>query len=70
MHDFTSTIYENLFNIQNVPILVNNQLDAQFFFAYIYSIPLHVPSTPVLIIRRINCINTTSGIHVRHSENK
>jgi len=44
-------------------VLVNNQLDAQFFFfVYIYSNSLHVSSTPVLIIRRINCINTISGI--------
>ena len=32
------------------------------FFLYIYSNSLHVSSTPVLIIRRINCINVTSGI--------
>jgi len=43
-------------------VLVNNQLDAQFFLEYIYSKSLHVSSTPVLIIRRINCINTTTGI--------
>jgi hypothetical protein len=43
-------------------ILVNNQLDAQFFFVYVYFSSLHVSSTPVLIIRRISCINTTSGI--------
>jgi len=41
-------------------ILVNNQLDAQFFFCiYIFSNSLHVSSTPVLIIRGINCINMT-----------
>jgi len=38
------------------------------FFVYIYSNSLHVSSTPVLIIRRINCINMISGIC--HSENK
>ena len=43
-------------------ILVNNQLDAQFFSLYIYFDTLHVSSIQVLIIRRINCINTTSGI--------
>ena len=32
------------------------------FFVYVYSKSLHVSSTHVLIIRRINCINTTSGI--------
>ena len=43
-------------------VLINYQLDAQFPFLYVYSNSLHVSSTPVLIIRRINCINTTSGI--------
>jgi len=43
-------------------ILVNNQLDAQFFFVYVYFNSLHVSSTPVLIIRRINCINVISGV--------
>jgi hypothetical protein len=32
------------------------------FFLYVYSKSLHVSSTHVPIIRRINCINTTSGI--------
>jgi hypothetical protein len=40
--------------------LVNNQLDAQFLCICFTS--LHVSSNPVLIIRRINCINTTSGV--------
>jgi hypothetical protein len=43
-------------------ILVNDQLDAQFFFLYVYFNSLHVSSSLVLIIRRINCINTTSGM--------
>jgi hypothetical protein len=43
-------------------IPVNDQLDAQFFFLYIYSNSLHVSSKLVLIIRRINCINATSGM--------
>jgi hypothetical protein len=32
------------------------------FFLYVYLNSLHVSSNLVLIIRRINCINTTSGI--------
>jgi len=32
------------------------------FFVYIYFNSLHVSSTPVLIIKRISCINVTSGI--------
>ena len=44
-------------------ILVNNQLDVQFFSVYVYFDSLHVSSNHVLIIRRINCINTTSAIH-------
>jgi len=43
-------------------IFVNNQLDAQFFFMYVYFYSLHVSGSHVPIIRRINCINTTSGI--------
>jgi len=43
-------------------ILVNNQLDAHFFFMYVYFYSLHVSGSHVPIIRRINCINTTSGI--------
>jgi len=42
-------------------LLVNNQLDAQFFFVYVYFYSLHVSGSHVPIIRRINCINTTSG---------
>ena len=43
-------------------ILFNDQLDAQFFFAYVYFNSLHVSSIQVLIIRRLNCINKISGI--------
>jgi hypothetical protein len=42
-------------------ILVNDQLDAQFFLLYVYFNSLHVSSNLVLIIRRINCINRISG---------
>ena len=43
--------------------LCKYQLDAQFFcFVFVYSNSLHVSTNQVLIIRRINCINTTSGI--------
>jgi hypothetical protein len=43
-------------------IFVNSEFDAQFFFMYVYFYSLHVSGTHVPIIRRINCINTTSGI--------
>jgi hypothetical protein len=43
-------------------IFVNNQLDAQLLFMYFYFYSLHVSGSHVPIIRRINCINTTSGI--------
>ena len=43
-------------------ILFNDQLDAQFFYVYVYVNSQHVSSNPVLIIRRINCINKTSGV--------
>ena len=42
-------------------ILVNNQPDA--LFQCIYFTSLRVSSIPVLIIRRINCINTSSGVY-------
>jgi len=46
-----------------VSVFVNNQLDAQFsFHIFVYSNSLHVSSNQVLIIRRVNCINMTSGI--------
>jgi hypothetical protein len=41
---------------------LNNQLDAQFFFMYVDFYSLNVSGSHVPIIRRINCINTTSGI--------
>jgi len=51
----------------NVPLLIllvlfNDQLDAQFFFVYVYFNSLHVSSIQVLIIRRFNCINTISAM--------
>ena len=44
-------------------IFVNNQLDAQFFFIYVYFYSVHVSGSHVLIIRRINCINTSGICH-------
>jgi len=45
-------------------ILVNDQIEAQFFFRIcLFQISLHVSSTYVIIIRRINYINMTSGIY-------
>jgi len=35
-------------------VFVNNQLDAQFFFMYVYFCSLHVSGSQVPIIRRIN----------------
>ena len=48
-------------------ILFNDQLDAQFFFVYVYFNSLHVSSIQVLIIKRFNCINTIPCILVCHS---
>ena len=45
-----------------VIIVFNDQLDAQFFFVYVYFNSLHVSSIQVLTIRRFNCTNTISGI--------
>jgi len=44
------------------PVFVNNQFEGQFFFMYVYFYSLHVSDTYVSIIRRINCINATSGL--------
>jgi hypothetical protein len=43
-------------------ILVSKYLDSQFFFVYVYFNSLHVSSSHVLIIRRVNFIYKTSGI--------
>jgi hypothetical protein len=42
-------------------ILANNQLDA-LFYVFIYFTSLRVSSITVLIIRRSNWINTSSGV--------
>ena len=42
-------------------ILANNQLDEPFY-VFIYFVSLHVSNITVLIIRRSNCINTSSGM--------
>jgi hypothetical protein len=42
-------------------VLANNQLYALFQCIYLF-ISLHVSSSTVLIIRRSNCINTSSGM--------
>ena len=42
-------------------IFGNNQLDA-LFHVFVHFISLHVSSITSLIIRRSNCINTTSGM--------
>jgi len=56
-------IFHVLLTVQPITVPVNNQLDAQFFFIiFVYYNSLHVSSNCVLIIRRVNCINTTSGI--------
>ena len=43
-----------------VTIFVNNQLDVQLFLIDVYFYSLRVSDSYVSIIRRINCINTTS----------
>ena len=53
-HDNLLDIFYVLLTVHLGIILVNNQLEAQFFFLYVYFDSLHVLSNPVLIIRRIN----------------
>ena len=60
---FETLRHREVYNIHQLFLIsVNNQLDAQFFFMYVYFYSLHVSGSHVSIIRRINCINTTSGI--------
>jgi hypothetical protein len=58
--NYTLTEFYVLLTVHLGSSLVNNQLNAQFFFVYIYSNFLHVSSTSLLIIRRISCSITTS----------
>jgi len=51
--------FDRVFSVQ---FLWTTNLTHSSFFVYVYSNSLHVSNTLVLIIRRINCINTTSGI--------
>jgi len=62
MHSNKTALFYVLLTVHLGTIFVNNQLDAQFFFMYVYFYSLHVSCSHVPIIRRINCINTTSGI--------
>ena len=45
----------------SLQVLANDQLDA-LFRVFIYFISLHVSSITMFIIRRSNCINTSSGM--------
>ena len=59
----TTTMYVEFYVLYTMHlgiILVNNQLDAQFFYVYFKS--PHVSSIRALIIRGVNCINAISGI--------
>jgi len=58
----TPKVSKSNFQIQTPYYFLNNRLDAQFFFMYVYFYSLRVSGSHVPIIRRINRINTTSGI--------
>jgi hypothetical protein len=51
-------------------ILVDNQLDAQFFLWYVYLYPLHVLSNYVLILRRTGVLIQLSSWGWTHSFSK
>ena len=53
-HTLLVTLWINI----SFSILVNNQLDAQFFSVYVYFDTLHVSIKHVLIIRRLNFVST------------
>jgi hypothetical protein len=56
--------FDVLLTVQHLgTIFVNNQLDVQLFFMYVYFSSLHVSDSHVPIIRRINCINTSGICH-------
>jgi hypothetical protein len=48
------TVFYVLLTVPLPTIFVNNQLDAQFFFMYVYFYSLHVSGSHVPIIKRIN----------------
>jgi hypothetical protein len=58
-----TTFYYGKINKDKWVTFVNNQLDAQFSFMYIYFYSLHVSGNHVPIIRRINFINTAGICH-------
>ena len=58
---WTWLVFCTLLAVHLGTILVNNLLDA--LIQCIYFISVHVSNNPVLIIRRINCFNTSSGIY-------
>jgi hypothetical protein len=49
---YSFTKFYILLTVHLSSVLVNNQIDAQFFFLYIYSNSLHVSSTPVLFLQK------------------
>ena len=49
-------------NMLYIILVITNLMQNNFIFKYLYYIPLHVSSNVMLIIRRLNCINTASGI--------
>jgi len=51
-----------MLSVHLVIIFVNNELDAQFFFIYVYFYSLDVSDNHMFIIRRINCINMIYGL--------
>ena len=64
-NDCSNVEFYVLLTVQLGIICVNKQLDAQFFFIHVYFYSLHVSGSRVPIIRRINCMNTTSGTRCR-----
>ena len=62
---FRHTQFYVLLTVHLGIIFVNNQLDSQFYFMYVYFYSLHVLGSHVPIIRRINCINMSLCIDDR-----
>ena len=56
-------IFVKILQIFTAQFLYMTNLTHNSFFIYVYSKSLHVSSTHVLIIRRINCVNTCGMSH-------
>jgi len=60
-HDEANSRFSQFYERSKQQFFANDKLDAHFYI-FIHFISLHVSSITMLIIRRPNCINTSSGM--------